>query len=239
MKPTTKGQPVEDQSPLHQTERFQQAEGHFYVETTETSSELVNDFFYELILNCEKALYALLEYEEDTLKTWVHLLEKSGTPLPIRQELETFSVRIFPKARTRLDQVLEVASLRIMLLNRATSQITSLMARAATLWNSSSIPETWEQMDLLSQRFMKILSADSGIFLNTNNKILQICMELADPQPFLAVFSEEMPAMPQRGGLQKMLRSLPQSGSSNSRPKSSPRHGPSATSSTSTSSTSR
>ena len=191
---------------------FSHPEGPFLLENTETSSELINDFFYEIILNCEKALNALLQFQEDIFKTGVNLLEKSGTPLPIRQELETLSLRVFPKARTRLDQVLEVTSLRIMLLNRASSQIAGLMARTATLWNSSSLPETWEQVDLLSQRFMKILSADSGIFLNTNTKILQICMELADPQPFLAALSEEGPSIPlisQRSRLRKMLRTLP------------------------------
>jgi len=193
------------------SEREHQLDGQLYIENTETSSELINDFFYESILSCEKALYAALQFQEDTLKIWANFLEKTGSPLPVRKEMEVLSTRIFPDARTRLDQVLEVSSLRIMLLNRASSQIVGLMARAATLWNATSLPETWQQIDNLGQRFLKILSADSGIFFNTNTKILQICMELTNPHPFMAALSEENP-LPEGRGLRKIFRIPPETG---------------------------
>jgi len=185
-------------------EKFQQTEG--LLENTETSSEMINDMLYEIILSCEKVLYSALQFQEDTLKTWAHLLQEAGSPLPVQKELEVISSRIFPNARTRLDQVLEVSSLRLMLFNRASSQIIGLIGRATTLWNASSIPETWNQIDGLSQRFLKILSADSGIFINTNSKILKICKELADPQPFLAALSaEKPPQIPQGPSLRKVF----------------------------------
>lgn len=192
-----------------QADNLQPEGEQLYVENTEFSSELINDFFYEVILSYEKALYAGLEFQEELLKIVAHLVEKTGSPLPLRKELETLSTQVFPKARNRLDQVLEVGSLRIMLLNRASSQITGLAARAATLWNSSSLSEAWNEFDDLSQKCLKILAADTSIFLNTNSKILQICKELANPHPFVAAFSEQtLPPIPKTGGLSRIFRTV-------------------------------
>ena len=164
------------------------AEASLCLAAYDDSSEIINDYFYETILCSEKALYAGLQLQEDLLKLSAQLL--SSAPFPIRKELQTFSKAVFPRARTRLDQVLEAGSLRIMLLNRASSQIVGFLSRMAGVLQSDSYPDALIKSEDLAMRFLKTVEADSHIFVNTNSKILEICKELISLKPALPSSSQ-------------------------------------------------
>jgi hypothetical protein len=77
---------------------------------TAATSQAINEFFHETMRSYEKALKSGIQLQQESVNLWKELLTKLGSHEELQAKLESMTKEAFPKARERMEEVVDRTS---------------------------------------------------------------------------------------------------------------------------------
>jgi hypothetical protein len=142
-------------------------------ETPAQATETINHLFHEAMSNYEKALKSGIQLQEESVTLWKDLLTKLGTPEEFQAKLESLNAKVFPAARARMEEFLEVFT-------RTSSQTMDLFEKSLRVYQSASVTDAQRRIQDLMESSLAALRMNVHSVLNTNAKIMTSWKEMVD-----------------------------------------------------------
>ena len=140
---------------------------------TAASSEAVNELFKKALQNYEKALKSGIELQEESVNLWKSLLTQLGSPEEFQSKLESMQSEVFPTARKRMEEFLE-------LFNRSSSQTIELFEKSLSVYQAKSMTDAQRRLQDVMETSLETLRGNVQTALNTNAKIVSSWKDMVD-----------------------------------------------------------
>lgn len=135
--------------------------------------EPVNELFREALRSYEKALKSGIQLQEESVNLWKDLLTKLGSPEEFRAKLESMNADIFPLARKRMEEFVEI-------FNRTSNQTVDLFEKTIGVYQAASVTDAQRRVQDLIESSLNTVRVNVHSALNTNAKIITSWKELVD-----------------------------------------------------------
>ena len=142
-------------------------------ETAGNAAETINNLFHEAMSNYEKALKSGIQLQEESVNLWKDLLTKLGSPEEFQAKLESLNKGVFPAARKRMEEFLEVFT-------RTSNQTVDLFEKSLGVYQATSVTDAQRRIQDLMESSLAALRVNVHSVLNTNAKIMTSWKELVD-----------------------------------------------------------
>jgi len=142
-------------------------------ESAGKATETINDLFHEAMRNYEKALKSGIQLQEESVTLWKDLLTKLGSPEEFQAKLESLNASVFPAARKRTEEFLEVFT-------RTSNQTVDLFEKSLRVYQATSITDAQRRVQELTESSLAALRVNVHSVLNTNAKIVTSWKEPVD-----------------------------------------------------------
>lgn len=136
-------------------------------------AESVNDIFHEAMQNYEKTLKAGIDLQEESVNLWKTLLSKLGSPEEFQAKLEAMQADVFPLARKRMEEFLEMFS-------KSSHQTMELFEKSMSIYQATSVTDAQRRLQDLMESSLAALRVNVQTVLNTNTKIMTSWKDMAD-----------------------------------------------------------
>lgn len=136
-------------------------------------SETINEVFHEAMRSYEKALKSGIQLQEESVNLWKDLLTKLGSPEEFQAKLESMTVDVFPNARKRLEEFVEMFT-------HASNQTLELFQKSLSVYQAASVTDAQRRVQDLMESSLATLRINVHTALNTNAKIMSSWKELVD-----------------------------------------------------------
>jgi hypothetical protein len=137
------------------------------------AGETINSLFHEAMSNYEKALKSGIQLQEESVNLWKDLLTKLGSPEEFQAKLESLNARVFPEARKRMEEFLEIFT-------QASNQAADMFERSLRIYQSTSVTDAQRRIQELTESSLAALRMNVHTVLNTNAKIMTSWKEMVD-----------------------------------------------------------
>ena len=137
--------------------------------TTESAKEI----FQEALRNYENALKSGIELQEESVNLWKSLLTQLGSPEEFQAKLESMQSEVFPAARKRMEEFVE-------LFNRSSNQTLELFEKSMSVYQAKSATDAQRRLQDLMESSLATLRGNVQTALNTNAKIISSWKDMLD-----------------------------------------------------------
>ena len=137
------------------------------------ASENVHYIFQEAMRSYEKALKTGIQLQEESVNIWKDLLTKLGSPDELQDRMESFTSNIFPEARKRLEEIMEM-------FNRNSSQTLDLVQKSMGIYQATNMTDAERRIQELIESSLTTLRMNVHTALNTNAKIISSWKDMVD-----------------------------------------------------------
>lgn len=138
-----------------------------------TGTESVDEIFHEAMRSYEKTLKAGIDLQEESVNLWKTLLTKLGSPAEFQAKLESMQAEVFPLARTRMEEFLDLFS-------KGSHQTMDLFEKSMSIYQATSVTDAQRRLQDLMESSLATLRVNVHTVLNTNSKIMSSWKDLAD-----------------------------------------------------------
>jgi hypothetical protein len=133
----------------------------------------INELFHEAMINYEKALKSGIQLQEESVKLWKDLLTKLGSPEEFQAKLESLNEAVFPAARKRMEEFVEVFM-------QTSTQTIDLFEKSLRVYQATSATDTQRRVQDLMESSLAALRMNVHTVLDTNAKIMTSWKEMVD-----------------------------------------------------------
>src|SRR3954451_15039205 len=113
-------------------------------------SETLNAVFHEAMQTYEKALKSGIQLQEESVQLWKDLLTKLGSPEELQAKLESMTADVFPAARKRMEEFIEMFS-------RSSSQTMDLFQKSLSVYQATSVTDAQRRVQDLMESSLATL----------------------------------------------------------------------------------
>ena len=140
---------------------------------TEKTTESAKEIFQEALRNYENALKSGIELQEESVNLWKSLLTQLGSPEEFQAKLESMQSEVFPAARKRMEEFVE-------LFNRSSNQTLELFEKSMSVYQAKSATDAQRRLQDLMESSLATLRGNVQTALNTNAKIISSWKDMLD-----------------------------------------------------------
>ena len=140
---------------------------------TEKTTESAKEIFQEALRNYENALKSGIELQEESVNLWKSLLTQLGSPEEFQAKLESMQSEVFPAARKRMEEFVE-------LFNRSSNQTLELIEKSMSVYQAKSATDAQRRLQDLMESSLATLRGNVQTALNTNAKIISSWKDMLD-----------------------------------------------------------
>lgn len=140
---------------------------------TAAAAETIDTLFHEAMRNYEKALKSGIQLQEESVNLWKDLLTKLGSPEEFQAKLESLNAKVFPAARKRMEEFLEVFT-------QTSHQTADLFEKSLRVYQATSVTDAQRRVQDLMESSLAALRVNVHTVLNTNAKILTSWKDMVD-----------------------------------------------------------
>lgn len=140
---------------------------------TQKTAESAKEIFQEALRNYENALKSGIELQEESVNLWKSLLTQLGSPEEFQAKLESMQSEVFPAARKRMEEFVE-------LFNRSSNQTLELFEKSMSVYQAKSATDAQRRLQDLMESSLATLRGNVQTALNTNAKIISSWKDMLD-----------------------------------------------------------